>query len=203
VGVFAASSSSGDETGSPLVVAATDLRAGQVIDRGDVSVARGSLPAGAAGFASVEDVVGRAVLGPMASGELVQTGSVTPDRKAGAARREIALSLPREQLAVGRLRAGDRVDVFVTYDEHTEAVVQGAEVLQLVASDEGSLTASREVELVVAVESDDLVTALVHALRTGEVTVVRSTFAEEQPHGTAEGAGTGGDSGPTAGSGAG
>jgi Flp pilus assembly protein CpaB len=185
------------------VVAATDLRAGQVIDREDVSVARGSLPAGAAGFASVDDVVGRAALGPMSSGELVQTGSVTPDRKAGVPRREIALSLPREQLAVGRLRAGDRVDVFVTYEERTVAVVQGAEVLQLVASEEGSLTSSREVELVVAVESGDLLTALVHALRTGEITVVRSTFAEEQPAPATEEPGTGDGSGTTTGSGAG
>jgi esterase/lipase superfamily enzyme len=103
---------------------------------------------------------------------------------------------------VGRLRAGDRVDLFVTHDDRTAVVVQGAEVLQLVASEDGSLTTSREVELVVAVESGDLVTALVHALRTGEITVVRSTFAEEQPAG-ADGAsdteGSASSTGPGAG----
>lgn len=187
VGVFAASASSGDDDGSPIVVAATDLRAGEVIERDDLSVARGTLPTGAAGFASVDDVIGRAALGPMARGELIQTGSVTPDRSLGASRREVALTLPREQLAVGRLRAGDRVDVFVTQEDRTAVVVQGAEVLQLVASEEGSLTTSREVELVVAVESGDLVTALVHALRTGEITVVRSTFAQEQPAAAGDG----------------
>ncbi len=32
----------------------------------------------------------------------------------------MAVTLPRRQIAVGRLKAGERVDVFVTYDERTE-----------------------------------------------------------------------------------
>lgn len=181
VGVFAASASTDDEAGSPLVVAATDLRAGEVIERDDLSVSHGLLPSEIEVFTTVDDVVGRAALGPMGRGELVQAGAVTADRRSGPARHEVAVTLPRQQVAVGRLRAGDRVDVYVTRDEETSVVVQGAEVLQLAASDDSSLTSSREVELVLAVESPDLVTGLVHAMRTGEVTVVRSTFAAEQP----------------------
>ena len=85
---------------------------------------------------------------------------------------------PGRQIAVGRLKEGERVDVFVTYDERTASVVRGAQVVQIGAEDDGSLTSDREISLVVAVPSGDAVAALVHALRTGDVTVVRSTFAE-------------------------
>jgi len=57
-------------------------------------------------------------------------------------------------------------------------VVRGAAVVQIEADDDGSLTSSREVTLVVAVPSGEAVAAVVHALRTGDVTVVRSTFAD-------------------------
>ena len=57
--------------------------------------------------------------------------------------------------------------------------------MQIDADDGGSLTSSREVTLVVAVPSGDAVAALVHALRTGDVTVVRSTFADASADGPA------------------
>ena len=79
---------------------------------------------------------------------------------------------------MGRLKQGERVDVFATYDDRTSSVVRGAEVVQIGADDGGSLTSGREVTLVVAVPSGDAVAAVVHALRTGDVTVVRSTFAD-------------------------
>ena len=56
--------------------------------------------------------------------------------------------------------------------------MQGAQVVQIGAEDDASLTSDREISLVVAVPSGEAVAALVHALRTGDVTVVRSTFAE-------------------------
>ena len=79
---------------------------------------------------------------------------------------------------MGRLKEGERVDVFATTEDRTTSVVRGAAVVQIEADDSGSLTSSREVTLVVAVPSGDAVAAVVHALRTGDVTVVRSTFAE-------------------------
>ena len=108
--------------------------------------------------------------------------SCRPDRSPTVRRRagvhEVAVTLPRRQIAVGRLKEGERVDVFVTYDERTASVVRGAQVVQIGAEDDGSLTSDREISLVVAVPSGEAVAALVHALRTGDVTVVRSTFAE-------------------------
>ena len=87
-----------------------------------------------------------------------------------------------------RLKATD-IDAFIEGSriepgtlEHlypdTSAYVPMTAVVQIEADDSGSLTSSREVTLVVAVPSGDAVAAVVHALRTGDVTVVRSTFAE-------------------------
>ncbi len=179
VGAFLAAGGADGDTGKPVVVAAVDLRPGQVLEAEDLEVAMVGT-SGTPGFGRVEDLVGRAVLGPVGDGEVVQPSSVSPDRASGTPRREVALALPRQNLAVGSLRVGDRVDVFVTDDEETRAIAQGVEVMHLATDDERSLTSEREVRLVVAVESPDAVAALVHSLRTGEVTVVRSTFAAEQ-----------------------
>lgn len=179
VGLFVAASDD-DGAGREVVVAATDLRPGQRIDPGDLEIVRVDLPASISTFGTADELVGRVILGPIASGELVQPAAVSPDRPITEHQREVAVTLPREQVAVGRLKVGDRVDLFVTDDVRTTAVVQGAPVVHLATDDAAGLAAGREVRLVVALEHDAAVAALVHALRTGEVTVVRSTFATER-----------------------
>lgn len=180
LGLLAAASSGDDDAGHPVVVAATDLRPGQRLTARDLLITAGELPSPAESYATVDDLVGRVVLGPVGAGEVVQPAAVSADRHPGVDQREVALTLPRDQVAVGRLRIGDRVDVFTTDDERTTAVVRGVPVVHLVAADGDGLVAEREVRLVVAVQADAAVAALVHALRTGEVTVVRSTLATEQ-----------------------
>jgi Flp pilus assembly protein CpaB len=179
VGVFVAYDQANREPTDPIVVAAGTIRVGQVLEAGDLRTVDGELPddVADAAFATEDELVGRIALGPVAEGEIVQRASVT-DQKAGDAAHEVAVSLPRRQVAVGRLKLGERVDVFVTYDERTSSVVRGARVVQIDAEDSGSLTSDRDVTLVVAVPDGDAVAALVHALRTGDVTVVRSTFAD-------------------------
>jgi Flp pilus assembly protein CpaB len=179
VGVYLAYDQASARPTEPVVVAAHAIRVGDVLEPDDLRTIDADLPGGAgdATFGSVDALAGRVVLGPIAEGEIVQAGLVT-DERAAAALHEVAVTLPRASVAVGRLKQGERVDVFVTYDERTTSVVRGAEVVEISAEDGGSLTNSREVTLVVAVPSGDVVAALVHALRTGDVTVVRSTFAE-------------------------
>ena len=177
VGVFVAYDQAGRTTNGSIVVAARGIRLGEVLEPSDLRAVRGELPTGAAGFAEIEALVGHVALGPIGEGEVVQPGSVTDD--AGSASvHEVAITLPGRQIAVGRLKPGDRVDVFVTYDERTTSVVRGAPVVQIDAEDAASLTSDREITLVVAVPDGQAVAALVHALRTGDVTVVRSTFAD-------------------------
>lgn len=179
VGVFVAYDRASQRPTDPVAVAAHALRVGEVLEPDDLRMVEVDLPATAAAgaFTSVEALTGRVTLGPIGDGEIVQAGSVT-DQETGGGIHEVAVTLPRSQIAVGRLKQGERVDVFVTYDERTTSVVRGAEVVEIGADGDGSLTSDREITLVVAVPSGDAVAAVVHALRTGDVTVVRSTFAE-------------------------
>jgi len=180
VGVVVAYRGSDGGAADTVVVAAHDLRPGQQIEGDDLRLVAVDLPADtlASAFSEPEAIIGRVVLGPVAEGELVQRGAVTSDD--GSAANEIAITLPRAQVAVGRLKQGERVDVYVTYDDRTTSVVRGVEVVQIGADGDRSVTSDRDVEVVVAVDSSDAVAALVHALRTGAVTVVRSTFASER-----------------------
>ncbi len=179
VGVFLAYQRASGTPDDPVVVAASSIQVGEVLDASDLRTVSGTLPGTAhpAAFASVDALVGRVALGPIGEGEVVQLASVT-DSPAALDVHEVAVTLPRRQIAVGRLKEGERVDVFVTYDEVTRSVVRGTPVVQISADDDGSLTSDREITLVVAVPDGDAVAALVHALRTGDVTVVRSTFAD-------------------------
>lgn len=178
LGVFLAYQRAEQGPTTRVVVAAREIRVGAVIEEDDLQVVVADLPASAKGsaFSTSSAVIGRVALGPIAAGEIVQAGSITVDR-APAQANEIAITLPRAQIAVGRLQAGDRVDIFVTYAERTTSVVRGATVVLIGSERDRSLTSDRELSIVVSVPSADAVAALVHALRTGDVTVVRSTFA--------------------------
>jgi len=179
VGVFLAYAQATREPGDALVVVRHPIRVGEEIDSADLALLAAQLPTSTRGvtYSSFDEVVGHVALAPLEAGDILQSSAISDDRPAAAAN-EVAITVPREQIAVGRLKEGERVDVFVTYEARTASVVRGAEVLQIATSSDGSLTSDREVSIVVAVPSGDAVAALVHALRTGDVTVVRSTLAE-------------------------
>jgi Flp pilus assembly protein CpaB len=184
VGVFVAYTDASRGPSDPVVITREPIRLGETIEADDLRVVHADLPSDATGaFDDAELLVGRVALGPLAAGEIVQAGSVTDDR-ALTGGHEIALTLPREQVAVGRLKQGERVDVYVTVEDRTTSVVRGARVVQIGSEGDGSLTSERQVSIVVAVPSADQVAALVHALRTGDVTVVRSTLAATDDGGT-------------------
>ncbi len=177
VGVFVAYTDASQGPSDPVVIARHAIRIGDTLSADDLRVVMAELPHDASGaFLSVEELVGRVALGPIGTGEIVQEASVTDDRGAPGTH-EIELTLPRQQIAVGHLKQGDLVDVFVTRDERTTSVVRGATVVQIGTGRDGSLTSERELSIVVAAPSAEAVAALVHALRTGDVTVVRATFA--------------------------
>jgi Flp pilus assembly protein CpaB len=177
VGVFMAYAGATGDPSDPVVIARRAIRVGEVIDAADLRVVTADLPVDATGsFVDVDAVVGRVALGPIGAGEIIQAGALTDDRAASPAH-EVALLLPREQVAVGHLKQGERVDVFVTREDRTTSVVRGAQVLQIGTEGDGSLAGEREVSIVVAAPSGEAAAALVHALRTGDVTIVRSTFA--------------------------
>lgn len=183
IGVFLAYEDASAGPTDPVVITRHAIRVGEVLGADDLRVVTAELPAGAdSAFGDVAAVIGRVALGPIGEGELVQAGSVTDDAAPRA--HEVALTLPREQVAVGRLKQGERVDVFVTREDRTTSVARAVQVVQIGSDSDASLTSERQVSLVVAAPSAEGAAALVHALRTGDVTVVRSTFAradEGQP----------------------
>lgn len=176
IGVYVAASEAGSSPADPVVIAAREVSPGEQIEARDLRTARADLPADVRDgtFSEPGELVGRVALAGLGVDEIIQAGAVTDDR-ADESAYEVALTLPRPQVAVGRLKQGERVDVFVTRDDRTASVARAAVVVQI---DEGpgTLTSSREITLVVAVEDSTTVAAVVHALRTGDVTVVRSTL---------------------------
>lgn len=177
IGVFLAYADASSSPSHAFVVAHRDLDAGEVISAADLRLVRGELPdpARAGTFATVDQVAGRVVLVPIASGEILQASGLT-DERADVRGLDVQLTLPRDQVAVGRLKRGELVDVYVTSDDTTTLVAREVPVVSITAGRDGSLTSEREIGLVVAAPTRDVVTALVHALRTGEVTVVRAAL---------------------------
>lgn len=178
IGTFASIMGGDDGPSDEVVVARRPIRVGETIEASHLRLARAELPDGTADltFDDASRLVGRVALGPIGEDEVIQGASVTADR-ARPSTHEVAITLPRGQIAVGRLRQGERVDVYATDDERTWSVVRRAEVVEIDAGSDGSLTSERELSVVVAVSSPDEVAAVVHALRRADVTVVRATFA--------------------------
>jgi Flp pilus assembly protein CpaB len=163
------------------VVAERSLAPGERLTADDLATVRLDLPRRLAGgaFDEVDAVVDRVTLGPVGAGELVQVAQVSDEASTGPLV-EVSFALPRDRALDGRLRGGDRVDVFVTYDDYTAAVVDGAEVVAL-ADDSGSaLGPAGDVTVTLALEGVSRRAQLVHAVRVGEVTLVRSTQAVER-----------------------
>ena len=179
VGVFLAYEQAGQQPSDPVVVAARPVRLGEVLEADDLRTVHGDMPGDATAFTRIDALIGHVALASIGEGEIVQPSSITDDA-ATAPVHEVAITLPGRQVAVGRLKAGETVDVWVTYDDRTESVVRDARVVQIGLEDSESLTSDREVSLVVAVPTGQDVAAIVHALRTGDVTVVRSTFSDAE-----------------------
>lgn len=176
IGVFLAYSGASSGPPHAFVVAERDLDVGEVLTVGDLRVERGELPDRARDgtFATAESIDGRTVIAPIAAGEIVQSSALTDDRDEVRGL-EVQLTLPRDQVAVGRLKRGERVDVFATTDDETALVASAIPVVSIATGRDGSLTSEREVAIVVAAPTRDVVAALIHAQRTGEVTIVRTT----------------------------
>jgi Flp pilus assembly protein CpaB len=129
----------------------------------------------AVAFQDVDAVVGRVALGPIGAHELVQAGQVS-EGQFGERASEVSFALPRDRALDGRLRSGDLVDVFATFAEGTTVV---AEAVRVVAVSDGraGFTDSGEVTVTLALPPEEDQVEVVHAVRAGEVTLVRSTYA--------------------------
>lgn len=162
-----------------VLVATRDLAPGRTIRPGDVALVPVELPDEVRGlFGAVEAAVGRQLAAPVEEGEfLLASATVVPLE--GAESLEVAVSVPASR-AVGRLRAGERVDVFSTWDgDVTQLIAVDARVLEVGGSATDGLGGSDTVTVRLAVADFGQVEALVHAQAAGNITLVRATIGTE------------------------
>lgn len=179
VGTFLTWQAAAGTPDTTYVVTRRAVSAGERLGPDDVALAGAELPRGLAtgAFDDPDDVVGRVVLGPIGEGELVQASQLSTPGRAPATV-EVAFSLPRDRAVDGALVGGDRVDVFVTYDDRTQLVVAQAQVLAVGGGDTAGLADVGQVTVTVALPDTGPRAELIHAARAGEVTLVRSTQAD-------------------------
>jgi Flp pilus assembly protein CpaB len=157
-------------------VATRSIAPGEVLTDADVRFEPIDLPGGVGGAAlgAGDEVAGRVALGPLGEGELVQIGQLS-DVGAEVPTAEVSFALPRDRAVDGRLRPGDLVDVFVTYDVGTDAVAEGVRVVAVSDGHGASFTSTSEITVTLALTDPDGRAELIQAVRAGEVTLVRST----------------------------
>jgi len=166
-------------SGSPehaYAVADRPIQPGETLTADDVRLAPIDLPAGvaAAAFPDAAGVADRVALGPIGEGELIQVGQLS-DPGAAQAVAEVSLALDRDRAVDGRLRSGDLVDVFATYDERTEAVAERVRVVGVSDAGGASFTTGSQITVTLALADAARRAPVIHAARVGEVTLVRST----------------------------
>lgn len=169
----------GRTTPTRYVVAAHPIGPGHVIETGDLRLVPMVLsPSVAAGaFTDVPSVAGSVAVGPISEGALVQTGGMAPSTGAPTGR-EISFAVETPWAVDGTLRTGDRIDVFATAaagaDGDTRQVLSGAVVRRL-SSTGGGLGEPTGLTITVALHRSADLAGAVSALRTAELTVVRTT----------------------------
>jgi len=179
VGTFLAYADATADDTIEVLVAARDLTPGQTLRAADVELVPVELPGGVRGlFGAVDAAVGRQVAAPVDAGEfLLASATVVPLE--GAETLEVAIRVPASR-AVGRLRAGERVDVFSTWStDVTQLIAVDARVLEVRGSASEGLGGSDTVTVRLAVADFAQIEALVHAQAAGDITMIRATIGSE------------------------
>lgn len=178
VGTYAAWSAAGDPPTTRYAVAARDIAVGEVLEIGDVELVAFDAPAGLAAAAFEGDdadlLLGQVAVAPLAAGDLVQRSAVVVPEDADGAR-QLSFPIDVSSALAGTLEVGERVDVVVTSGgggsaATSDIVATGATVARIL----GDAGGGRLVVLLSVDEGTDLL-ALTTAVRTGDVTLVRTT----------------------------
>lgn len=184
VGTFAGYASATADHRLDYVVASHALVVGHRITAADLATEPMDLPPSIAdnlAFRHPSRLVGALLVGPVAAGELIQSGDVVADALA-AQQRELSFPVKASQAVDGTLRAGDRVDVLATYgsgtDATTLAVARDVPVVAIADSSASLGTAGGQTEVVTLALADSGDTlALTQAVNAAQVMLVRSTGA--------------------------
>jgi hypothetical protein len=180
IGVFVAYRGANRPPSTDYVVVSHDVAAGQRLKPADLATRAIDLPdvVSRGAFTDPAQLIGQVTVAPFSAGELVQRSGIaaggTPDAF------EVPLALPAEEIVTG-LERGDKVNVLVTYDENggfTSEAVLDALVVDVGSSGDSLSTAGKRT-IVLALKSRDDVLSVTHGLRAGQITLVRSTLADE------------------------
>lgn len=184
VGIFAAVSGAGKGPSTRYVVAARDLRIGQILSTADLRTVAIDLPAAQAAraFRDVGALEGTVVVAPVSQGSLVQSSSVGNPSADGVP--TVAIALPSADALSGSLREGDRVDAYVSYgsdtDSSTRVVAANAEVVA-VSSGGDTVSGSGQVQVTLAVPDNRARLRLINGAHAGKVTLALVTGARTEP----------------------
>lgn len=191
VGTWWAASGAGRSADERYVVASRTVGPGERIEADDVRLATLDLPGSlrSMAFLDARAVVGSVALGPLEPGELLQAGSIAP--AAGSPdTREVSFAVEADWAVAGSLRAGDRIDVFATYEgtgaPTSTRVLTNATVRRVGNTGDEGLGESRTQTITVAVDGSDGAEDLVTAARAATITVLRVTGTEPAAHGATE-----------------
>ena len=157
-----------------VVVAARAIAAGTRLRASDLAVVPAELGGAllAATFHDPAAVAGRVVATRLSPGDLVQASALEPAAGTVAVH-EVALSLAPERTLASDLVTGDIVSVLATQDGCT-SVVAATAVVQAISKASQTVTSGNQlVRLSLATDSE--VIAVVHAQRTGEITLTRGS----------------------------
>lgn len=188
VGLFAAYRNAQEDTGTPFVVVARTVPAGQVIESGDLAVR--DLDLGEIAdrtFTSPSEAVGAIAVQTLLPGQLLQEANVLQPGAGTAGvdsgTFEVSFSIERSRALGGTLVPGELVDVVATVDSQgtscSTVVVPKARVVSVGASDQEVLTSRADFAVTLAVDRDQSVLGLVYAVDEADITIVRSTRAQD------------------------
>ena len=188
LGIFAAYTSATAPPTTGYAVARHDLPLGTRIGPGDLALLPMELPpeSAAGAFSDARRLVGRIVVGPIHKGDLIQGGDVV-DKQSGPDEIELSVPVEADRALAGALRPGEEVDVVATFGSGAEAftalVVRAARVIA-VNQGRGPLPAGSAETVTVAVRRGDDALAIVHALNTGQIALIRTSGAGAVPPGS-------------------
>jgi Flp pilus assembly protein CpaB len=156
---------------------------GQRLHSGDVRLVSMEVPDGQRAhlFDRVADLEGRLVIGPVAKGEVVQSGSLLPPDRTPPFRQ---LTIPVDAPQAKAVEAGDTVDVLVTTGSaettRTDVVVGAARILRITAGSQ-SLAGDSRPSVTFALATFEDVDRLVEASHRGTLTLVLANGFTGQP----------------------
>lgn len=188
LGTWLVASGAGAEEGARYAVATRAVGPGERLETEDIGWVRLDLPDTQRGRAFADDASldGAVALGPIAQGELLQAGAIAPANGAPD-EREISFTVDADWAVAGRLRSGDRIEVFATASTGDDAtsprVLDDAVIRRIDETESDGFGASDRQIITVGLGADDDAQALITAARNGDLTVLRATGARQESGG--------------------